>query len=176
MPARLLQSCLTLCDSIHWCPPGSSLHGISPNNNTGVGCCAFLQGIFPTQESNQGLLHCRRILYQLSYQGSPTYSFSSLQSLSHIRLFAAPWTAAHQASLFITNSRSSLKLTSTELVMSSNHLILCRPLLLLTSIFPSIKIFSNESVLHVRWPKYGSFGFSISPSNEYSGLISFRMD
>ena len=87
-----------------------------------------------------------------------------------------PWTAAHQASLSISNSRSSLKLISVESVMPSNHLILCCPLLLWLSIFPSIRVFSNESVLHTRWPKYWSFSFSISPSSEYSGLISFRMD
>ena len=96
--------------------------------------------------------------------------------LSHVRLFATPWTAAHQASLFIINSQRLLKPMSIESVMPSNHLILCRLLLLLSSIFPSIRIFSNESVLHIRWPKYWSFSFSISPSNEYSGLISFRMD
>ena len=102
--------------------------------------------------------------------------FSSVQSLSRVRLFATPWTAALQASLFIANSRSVLKLMSIEPVMPCNHLILCRPLLLPPSIFPSIRVFSNESVLHIRWPKYWSFSFSISPSNEYSGLISFRMD
>ena len=101
---------------------------------------------------------------------------SSVQSLSRVRLFATPWTAACQASLSITNSQSLLKLMSIELVMPSNHLILCRPLLLTLSIFPSIKVFSSESVLHIRWPKYWTFSFSISPSNEYSGLISFRMD
>ena len=100
--------------------------------------------------------------------------FSSVQSLSHVLLFAAPWTAACQASLSITNSQSLLKLMSIESVMPSNHLILCRPLLLPPSIFPSIRVFSNESVLHIRWPEYWSFSFSISPSN--SGLISFRMD
>ena len=89
---------------------------------------------------------------------------------------ANSWTAAHQASLSITNSRSLLKLMSIELVMPSNHLILCCPLLLLPSIFPSIRVFSNESVLHIRWPNYRSFSFNISPSNEYSGLISFKMD
>ena len=103
-------------------------------------------------------------------------SVSSIQLLSHVRLFATPWIAACQASLSITNSRSSLKLTSIESVMPSNHLILCRPLLLLPSIFPSNRVFSSESVHHTRWPKYWSFTFSISPSNEYSGLISFRMD
>ena len=101
---------------------------------------------------------------------------SSVQLLSHVRLFATPWTAAHQVSLSITNSWSLLKLMSIELVMPYNHLILCRPLLLLPSIFPSIRVFSSESVLRIRWPEYWSFSFSISPSNEYSGLISFRMD
>ena len=96
--------------------------------------------------------------------------------LSRIRLFATPWTAAHQASLSITNSQSLLKLMSIESVMPSNHLILYCPLLLLPSIFPNIRVFSKESVLHIRWPKYWSFSFSISPSNEYSGLISFRID
>ena len=101
---------------------------------------------------------------------------SSVQSLSHVWLSATPWTAACQASLSITNFWSLLKLMSITLVMPSNHLILCRPLLLLPSVFPSIRVFSSESVLHIRWPKYWSFSFSISPSSEYSGLISFRMD
>ena len=103
-------------------------------------------------------------------------TFSSVQSLSHVQLFATPWTAAHQASLSITNFQSLPKLMSIESVMPSNHLILCYPLLLLPSIFPSIRVFSNESVLHIRWPKCWSFIFSICPSNEYSGLISFRID
>ena len=102
--------------------------------------------------------------------------FSSVQLLSHVQLFVTPWTAAREASLSITNSRSPPKPMSIELVMSSNHLILCRPLLLLPSIFPSIRVFSNESALHIRQPKYWSFSFNISPSNEHSGLISFRMD
>ena len=102
--------------------------------------------------------------------------FSSVQLLSHVLLFATPWTAAHQASLSIANSWSLLKLMSIESVMSSNHLILCQFLFLRPSIFPSIRVFSNEPVLCIRWPKYWSFSFSISPSNEYSGLISFRMD
>ena len=101
---------------------------------------------------------------------------SSVQSLSRVRLFATPWTAARQASLSITNSRSSPKLRSIESVMPSSHLILCRPLLLLPPIPPSIRVLSNESVLHIKWPKYWTFSFSISPSNEYSGLISFKMD
>ena len=100
----------------------------------------------------------------------------SVQSLSRVRPFATPWTAVCQASLSITNSRSLLKPTSIELVMPSSHLILCLPLLLPPSIFPSIRVFSNESVLHIRSPKNWSFSFSICPSNEYSGLISFRMD
>ena len=102
--------------------------------------------------------------------------FSSVQSLSHVQLFATPWTAAHQASLSITNSWSLLRLISIQSVMPSNHLILYHPLLLLPSIFTSIRVFSSESVLHIRWPKYWSFSFSISPSSEYSGLVSFRMD
>ena len=105
-----------------------------------------------------------------------SWGINSVQSLSHVRLFATPWTAACQASLSNTNSRSLLKLMSIESVMPSNHLILCHPLLLPSSIFPSIRVFSNESVLLIRWPKYWSFAFSISPSNEYSGLISFRMN
>ena len=99
-----------------------------------------------------------------------------VQSLSCVRLFATPWTAVCQASLSFTISWSLLKLMSIESMMPSNHLILCHPLILLPSIFPSIRVFSNESALCIRWPKYWSFSFSISPSNEYSGLISFRMD
>ena len=100
---------------------------------------------------------------------------SSVQSLSHVWLFVTPWTAAHQASLSITSSCSLTKLMSIESVMPSNHLILCCPLLLLPSMFPSLRVFSIESVLFIRWPKYWSFSFSISPSNEYSGLISFQI-
>ena len=101
---------------------------------------------------------------------------SSVQSLSRVQLFATPWTAARQVSLSIANSWSSLKLMSIESVMPSNHLILCCPLFLPPSIFPRIRVFSNQSVLHIRWPKYWSFSFNISPSNVYPGLISFRMD
>ena len=102
--------------------------------------------------------------------------FSSVQLFSCVQLFVTPWTAGCQASLSITNSQSLHKLMSIELVMPSNHLILCHPLLLLPSIFPSIRVFSNESTLQIKWPKYWSFGFSIRPSSEYSGLISFRMN
>ena len=101
---------------------------------------------------------------------------SSVELLSCVQLLARPWTAAHQASLSITNSQSLLKLMSIGLVMPSNHLILCHPFLLLPSIFPSIRVIFSDSVLHIRWPKYCIFSFSISPSNEYSRLISFRID
>ena len=104
------------------------------------------------------------------------FSFSSVELLSCVQLFVTPWTAARQACLFITNTQSLFKLISIESLMPSNNLILCCPLLLSSSIFPSIRIFSNQSALHIRWPKDWSFSFSISPSNEYSGLISFRMN
>ena len=148
-------------------------------------------GDLPNPGLNLGLLHYRGVLYCLSHQGSPVYVYmyiigifilsfrffphiSSVQLFRCVRLFETPWTAARQTSLSITNSGSLLKLTSIELVMPSNHLILCRPLLLLPSIFPSIRVFSNESVLRIKWLNYWSF--SISPSKEYSGLISFRTD
>ena len=125
--------------------------------------CFEARGIFLDQRSNLCLLH----LFS---------SVSSVQLLSCVRLFGTPWTAAHQASLSITSSRSPPKLMSIESVMPSNYLILCRPLLLLPSVFPSTRVFSDESALHIRWPKYWSFSFTISPSNKYSGLISLRMD
>ena len=109
-------------------------------------------------------------------EGEEKKYISSVQSLSHVQLFATPWTAAYQASLSITNSQSLLKLMSIESVMPSNHLIHCCPVFLPPSIFPSIRVFSNEWVLCIRWPEYLSFSFSISPSNEYSGLIAFRID
>ena len=143
----------------------------SPGQNTRVGRLSLLQGIFPTQGSRPRLPHCRRILYQLSYQGSPKI---------HISLFSrsvmsveTPWTSACQASLSITNSWSLLKLISIELVMSSNYLILCQPLLLPPSIFPNIRVFSNELVLLTRWSKYWSFSSNISSSKGYLGLISW---
>ena len=117
---------------------------------------------------------CKFSPWSLDKQSS--VQFSSVQSLSCVWLFATPWTTAHQASLSITNSRSPPKPMSIESVMPSNHLILCCPILLLPSIFPSITVFSNESALHIRWPKYWSFSFYIRPSNEHPGLISFRMD
>ena len=155
-------------------------------------------GDLPSSGIDLGLLHCRQILYHLRHhtqveeeglaqKTSSEWLFSrvklygiwwssSVQSFSHVWLFVTPWTAARQASLSITNSRSLLKLMSIDSVMPSNYLILCRPLLLLPSIFPSIRVFSNESALLIKWPKYWSFSFSISPSNELSGLISLRID
>ena len=136
-------------------------------------------------------LSCVRLLatpWTAAYQAPPSMGFSRqeywsgvplpspVQLLSSVQFFATSWIAARQASLSITNSWSLLKLMSIELVMPSNHLILCHPLLLQPSIFPSIRVFSNESALRIRWPKYWSFSFNISPSNEHSGLISFRMD
>ena len=118
------------------------------------------------------MLYVREVCQPLN----SSIQFSSVQSLSCVQLFVTPWTSAHQASLSITNSGSLPKLMSIESVMPSDHLILCRPLLLLSSIFPSIRVFSNESALRIRWPKYWSFSFNISPSKEHPGLISFKMD
>ena len=119
---------------------------------------------------------CIVTVHLLSLKFSSECTIVSVRLLSRVRLFVTPWTAAHQASLSIANSRSLFKLMSIKSVMPSNHLILCHFLLLPPSIFPSIRVFSNESVLCNRWPKYWSFSFSISPSNELSGLISFRID
>ena len=116
--------------------------------------------------------HVNHIKYILLF---PFYRFSSVQLLSHLQLFVTPWTAARQASLSCTTSQSLLKLMSIESAMPSNHLVLCHPLLLLPSVFPSDRVFSNESALRIRWPKYWSFSLRISPSNEYSGLIFFRI-
>ena len=152
------------------------LHGLQP----GLGVHRQAPGGKPTASASP-----QRPLQTFQRQLSPGFAvsssqafvqFSSVQLLSHVQLFATPWTAAHQASLSITNSWSLLKLMSIKLVMPSNHFILCHPLLLPPSIFPSIRVFFNKSVLHIRWPKNWSFSFSISPSNVYSGLISFRID
>ena len=136
------------------------------------------KGQFSFQSQRKAMLKNVQSTAQLhsSQTLESSLQFSALQSLSHVRLFATPWIAARQASLSITNSRNSLRLTSIESVMPSSHLILCRPLLLLPPIPPSIKVFSNESTLRMRWPKYWSFSFSIIPSKEIPGLISFRMD
>ena len=130
-----------------------------------LACCACM--CWSMWKLSEGVLFCFLKLGDI---------FSLVQSLSYVRLFATPWTAARQASLTITNSWSPPKLMSIESVMPSNHLIFCHPLLIMPSIFPRIRVFSNESVLHIRWPKYWGFSFNISPSNEHPGLISFRMD
>ena len=165
-----------------------SLASVMPSNHL-ILCRPplLLLSIFPSIRvfSNESALHIRWPKYWIfsfstsasnDYSGLISFQLSSVQSLSCVRVFATPWTAAHQASLTITNSRSPPKHMSIESVMPSNQLILCHPLLLLPSVFPSIRVFSNELALHIRWPKYWSFSFTISPSCEYSGLISFRMD
>ena len=142
-----------------------------PSNHEGLVCQARVTTLSWNQASER---------FQVEWDSyaavPPNKLFGSVQLLSRVQLFETPWTAACQASLSITNSWSLPKRMSTESVMPSNHLILCHPLLLPPSIFPNIRVFSNESALHIRWPKYWSFSFSISPSNEHPGLISFRMD
>ena len=165
----LLSSCSVMSDSLQpheLEPPRLICPWNFPGKNTGVGCHALLQGIFPTPGSNPCLL-CWQ---------ADSLPFSSVQSFSHVQLLVTPWITARQASLSITNSWSLLKLMSIVSEMPSSHLILCCPLLLLPPIPPSITVFSNELTLRMRWPKYWSFSFSISPSNEHPGLISFRMD
>ena len=127
-------------------------------------------------EHQKSGIKLRNLTFYVWEDLSLSVQFSSVQSLSHVWLFVNPWTIAHQDSLSITNSQSLLKLMSIESLMPSNHLILCCPPFLLSSIFPSIRVFSNESALHIRGPKYWSFSFNINSSNEHSGLISFRMD
>ena len=162
-------------------PPGSSLHGILQARVLEWVAISSSRGSFRprdwTRTSCDSWIgrQVSLLLVPLGKPGVTMIQFSSVQLLSRVWLFVTPWTAAHPASLSITNSQSLPKLMSIELVMPSSRLILCRLLLPLPSIFPSIRVFSNESVLHIRWPKYWSFSFSISPSNEYSGLI-FRMD
>ena len=145
-----------------------------------MGCHALCQGIFLTQGLNSLLLTSPalvcRVFTTITTWEALISLISSLQSLSHVQFFVTPWTEVHQGSLSITNSQSLLKLMSIKLVMPSNHLILCHPLLLSPSTCPSIRVFSSEPILHNRWPKYWSFRFNISPSNEYSRLISFKMD
>ena len=149
--SEVAQSCPTLRDPMDCSLPGSSVHGILQARVLEWVAIA-LSTIQVRETENQ------------------------FSSLILVQLFVNPWAAVHQASLSITHSQSLFKLMSVESVIPSNHLILCRPLLLLPSVFSSIRVFSNESVLYIRWPKYWSFSLNISPSNEYSGLISFRMD
>ena len=158
-------------------PPGCSVHRMFQARLLEWGAISYSRslpypGIKPTSLASPAL-----VTTELPGKSHRLFQFSSVQSLSHVRLFVTPWTAAHQVSLSITNSQSLLKLIFIESVMLANHLILCHPPLLLPpSIFLSIRVFSNESFLCIRWPKYWSFSFTISPSNEYSGLISFKMD
>ena len=168
------QLCLTFCDPMDCSLPGS-VRGILQARM--LECCHFLlQEIFPTQRLKPGLLHWEADSLPLSHLGSPD-SFIQFSSFAQSRLtLCNSMDCGTPASLFVTNSWSLLQLMSIESVMPSNHLILSCFLLLLPSIFPSIRVFSNESVLHIRWPEYWSFSFSISPSSEYWGLISFRMD
>ena len=181
------QSCLTLCDLMDFSMPGFPvLHYLSEFAQTYIHCISdAIQQSHPLSYPSPAAsnLSQHQSLFQWvssSHQVAKVLGINihimenSVQSLSHVRLFATPWTAACQASLSITNSWSLLKLISIESVMPSNHLILCRSLLLLPSIFPRIRVFSNESVLHIRWPKFWSFSFTIHLSSEYSGLISFR--
>ena len=156
--SEVTQSCLTLCDPMDCSLPGSSVHGI-----------------FQARVLDWVAISFSRLSSVRERQNHVSVQFSSVQSFSRVQLFAIPWIAAHQASLSI-NSRSSLRLTSIESMTPSSHLILCRPLLLLPPIPPSIRVFSKESTLSMRWPKYWSFSFSTIPSKEIPGLISFRMD
>ena len=157
-------------------PPGFSVHGIFQARILEWVDISSFRGSSPPRDWTCISCIASRFFTACAIGKVHLINFSSVQSLRCVWLFAIPWTAAHQASLSITNSQSLLKLMSIMLVMPSNHLIPCHPLLFLPSIFPSIRVFSSESVLCIRWPKYWSFSFSISPSNEHPGLISFRMD
>ena len=185
------KSCPTLCDPMDCSMPVSSvLHGVCSNSypfelvmlsNHLIFCFQYFPvlGSFPKSQlvtSGGQSIGASAWAPPMNIQGWLTLGFSSVQVLSHVQLFETPWTVACQAFLSITNSQSLLKLMSIKSLMPSNHLIHCHPLLLLPSIFPSNRVFSNESVLHSRWPKYWGFSFSISSSNDYSGLIFFRMD
>ena len=167
-------------------PPGSSVHWDSPGKNTGVGCHALLQGIFPTQGSNSGLSNCKWILYHLSYQGSLYHYFKKKKkkrnnklciginkSVISLEFEKKKKNETCQTPLSFIIAWSLLKFLSIESVMLFNHLILFHPLLLLSSVFPSIRVFSNESALWIRWPKYWIISFSTSPSSEYSVKNSY---
>ena len=161
----ITQSCPNYCNPMECSPPGFSIHGIFQERILDWVAISFYSG----SSRLRGQIQVSRIEGRL-------FTVCSVHSLSCVQFFATPWTAPCQVSLSITNSRSLLKLMSIKSVIPSNHLILCCPLFLLLLIFPNIRVFSNESVLHIRWPKYWSFSFSISPSSEYSGLIYFKID
>ena len=171
------QSRLTFCDPMDCSLPGLSVHGIFQARILEWVAISFSKRFSQPRDWTQ-VSHIvgRRFTIWATSEVLPCLQLSSVQSLSHVQLFVTPWIAACQASLSITNSWSLLKLMSIESVMPFSHLILCRPLLLLPPIPPSIRVFSNESTLCIRWPKYWSFSFSVSPSNEQPGLISFTMD
>ena len=174
--AKSLQLHLTLCDPMNCSPPGSSARGIlQPRILEWVAISSSRGSSQLRDQPHVSYASCigRQVLYRQCHLGSLRNGISSVQLLSHVmELFATPWIAGLQASLSITNSQSLLKLMSIESVMPSNQLILCHPLLFPPSIFPSIRVFSNESALPIRWPKNWSFSLRISPSNEYSGLVS----
>ena len=178
--SEVAQPCPTLRDPMDCCAPGSSVNGIFQARVLEWGAIAFsgvlhhwTSSILSWGDALLPLVGCKS--HELPFV-IPFLWYESVQSLSHVLLFATPWTAARQASLSITDFQSLLKLMSITLVMPFNHLIHCRPFLLPPSIFPNIRVFSNESALRIRWPKYWNFSFNISPSIEYLGLISFRMD
>ena len=180
---KCLTKSLLLCLVAKWCPilatpgqPSSPVHVLLQAGILEWVAISFFKGSSWPRDQTHVSRIAGRFFYSWCIKGSPIKSFSSVQLLSHVQLFVIPWTLAHQASLSITNSQSLLKFMSTKLVMPSNHLILCHPLLPMPSIFLSIRVFPSKSVLRIRWPKYWSFSFSISSSNEYSGLISFRID
>ena len=165
MHTQSLQLCLTLCDPMDYSPPGSSVHGILQARILEWPAMPSSRGAsLPRDRTCVSCISCTADGFFTAEPPEKPHNFSQVQSLSRVWFFVTPWTAARQASLSITNSWSTPKPMSIELVMPSDHLILCHPLLVTTSIFPSIRVFSNESALPIRWPKYWSFSFSISPS------------
>ena len=174
MRAQRLQSCPASCNYTEHSPPGSSVHGILQARILEWVVMPSFKG--SSQPRNCTCISCIASRFFTQWATWEAHQIRSDQSFSRVRLFATPWITARQASLSITNSQTSPRLTSIESVMPSSHLILCRPLLLLPPIPPSIRVFSNESTLRIRWPKYWNFSFSIIPSKESPGLISFRRD
>ena len=174
--AKLLQSCPTLWDPVDCSPPGSSDHEILQERILEWVSMPSSRGSSQPRYGTLYLLISPALASKFLTREALSVQLSSIQSLSSVQRFVTPWTAACQASLSIINTWSPPKPMSIKSVMISSHLILCRPLLLLPPVPPSIRVFSNESTLRMMWPKYWSFSFNISPSNEHSGLISFRMD